>query len=60
LLPEPHPAIFSLLNSLELALSTQFSFELGNGTEHVKQQSPGGIARVDGLIQHPMRPGFSG
>jgi hypothetical protein len=34
-----------------LSLGTEFRFELPNGAEHMKQQTPGGIAGIDVLIE---------
>jgi hypothetical protein len=48
---ESDPALLGFPDSIDLPLRAYLRLELGNGTQHVKQQASGGITRVNVLIE---------
>src|ERR1700752_3508590 len=53
LLPaEMYATLFGFLNAIHLPFGAYFGLKLSNRAEHVKQQTTGGIAGIDVLIEH--------
>ena len=47
-----HAACFGFLDAIHLPFGPDLRLELGNGSEHVEQQSSGGVTGIDILVNH--------